>query len=65
MSLKILTVLYIGGAVGAAQLLSCQHFDGTGQFARSMGRAKYSIGIGFESLLQRAKECFDVGKFLL
>jgi hypothetical protein len=28
--LKILTVLFIGGAAGTAQLLACERMDGTG-----------------------------------
>jgi len=31
--LKMLTVLFIGGASGSAQLLGCQRTDGAGRFS--------------------------------
>ena len=39
MGLKILTVLFIGGASGSAQLLGCQEVDGAGSGSVMWGGA--------------------------
>ena len=54
LGLKMLTVLFIGGASGSAQLLGCQRTDGAGAFNIAMGAFQILTPIS-QSQLKRCK----------